>query len=568
MSLLFPIAHFLYKGIFTSEDGKIFYLGKILEGLTVAAISIGTIMIINNEYNPTDKMFTLLFITAIIVVMSTYNNSIFSITLIGTMSTFHFITNYNNELSLMEYIIFPIMWMSVPMIISSIKNKKNNEKLNNKFLASLIFFTLFVFYTMFSLLISLILKENNKLSSWEYYVNYIFAFLVMVFIQIQLLLIDKYYIHTLDLSKYSLFQYESFYRFSHVNKMIKDLMVETKRDDGLVIIFKIEFFEKEPEETTKLFLENIILEVGKISEDAIFFKSDSQDWSIFIPLEEKENQLSLKESLDANWTNTRAAGDILRPIESAFKKALTSAKIKNVNLKVGASIYGTHSYDIVDLLRKSEFMVMQQYNNQLLRNTILMYNHKKYKQVSQTNEKITEISYIINFDDIEIEFEERLVGKKKFLIPKTSYKSSLLFFDKFDDDIKLIKKKNLISYYNRMISLKILSEYKIQKKKHKLLLPYTLNHLNNKDEIEMLRNKISSLKIDFNKIIFSFDRDLINFEDSVIQTSLSLINEGKIEIAIFNLTEKTNIDNIIEVAKPKYLLFDIYSGLAKEIIIL
>lgn len=480
--------------------------------------------------------------------------------------------NHLPDLETLVYTIIPLLLLiilaSLVILRDSFKKIFKRIKYENKFNKYLI--TLFssililLILSFSSVIINLILGNSDLwifLKNSDYWILFFILLFSTLFIQAMNTMIIKYYNETINLSNFSTYSFENYYRQPLVEKHIKNLNISENIDSAFLITFRV-FGNKE--EKSKL-LNSIQMEFEDYEINSLFFGTNSNNWAIYIPT--NIAILNLSSSISGNKLIERKKDDPYKKIQDLFKASLKKVNSKNVSLSASSTIYGIHSSDLTELIEKAEFMLIRNLQNLNKLNIITLYNHKSFVKVNTLNQNIDLVSKIFSFENLKLTFVKKDIANESIYIVEYKYINQDLGINKMPNDIKKIKLLGLIGTFKRMLALEMIQKYKDKNLSDKIMIPYSLSHIKTENDLIKLKKRIISLNIDFSKIIFDFSIDE-NLEEYIysIPDLKVFLKKHRYNYSISNLERDSNLEEIIKNIDPNYLIFSIKGILAKNIL--
>lgn len=547
-------AFLLYFGLNYIFDFKLIkkYASKITKNYKlvfdiVSGLIMGIISFLGIYYSylqiPSTNTIILMYLPILLVIGISYKPSLFLtylITILFSLITFAFVKNIN-FINLSIHVILTIITACFIVTISLLK-LKSNKLINISFILIFIGIIILVFY----LLIKNQKIINILIQSLFIFILYLICFFLGNYIQNWIIKINE-----LNIS--SVFGAKNFYKQNVAINKIN----ETKNKDHYGIMCLINF--------TNIY--NLPIQLGNYMSNymqqklldcfvetlkkfkPIFFITSKNEYAFYIPIK-NINLNSINIAYNGNYEISRTKNDPFSQIEIYLKNIPTELIFNNqkinVKFQVTSSIYGLHSYDNIELLKKCRLSFKN--TTTKMKNIIKLYNPNIDINFKVNYEEIKRLQRYFTPDNIEI----KLIKHNNWYI---SYVSSInhLLFD-FEDIKNYAKKHNIYTIMMRWIAMQSIQKFKNENYNLPLLIEYPLNYiLSSNFNINSFQRKMNLMNINLNNIILKLNLNDINIQkdNNYLYKNLNSLIDLGIKIYFFNFDE-TYID-FIGYFKPNWI---------------
>ncbi len=424
---------------------------------------------------------------------------------------------------------------------------------------------LFVTITISYLLIIFIFWEVYILYYHGYYNKKVITeiivessfYLTFIIIWASLVIIDKVFLNLEEIYENSFYTPEGFFRPALVNEVIHRFINENHiRFAYLIVINKVNKsnihlqynISKDEHEDINHELSKYISNLFK-KKQLIKFKIDQDNYGLFFNI---DNLDDWRNNLNNNFLSTNKTQNPLTILDRNLKKFAKS--IPDINLKIGASIYGLNSYSVEELISYSKFAIYWGQNNNF-NDHLQLFNRKYFDIWHQEKSKIKNIKTIINLDMSNSTINEVIVGKEVLGIAKYEIFYNHLFrknYHKKSLDLEMTIK---INRYFSFKTLKKIADWKTTKI-NRILLPYNAERFYEKDfNLIILINNLLKICPHINKgLIFNID-DSFNRKNEKLNKIFQYFQAKNIAI-IFKLKTKVQISNLLNFYNPNFLIIE------------
>ena len=516
----------------------------------ISGIVVGLMCFLGIYYSylkiPDSNTIIMIYLPILLVIGIYYKSTIFLTCLISILIPLIILSTIKkiNIINLIYH--FILCFISCCFIITiTLLKLKNNKWINFGFIIIFIGVVILIFF---------LLIENQKIiniviQSLFIFILYVITYFLGIFIQN---LINK--INYLNES--SVFRTNNFYKQSYALEKINE--TKTKNHFGLMCLINFSNMYNLPIQLgnhlsnyiIQKFLDCFVDSLKKLN--PIFFITNKNEYAFYIPIKKMDLNL-IKNSYKGNFEIKRDNNDPLKNIEKLLENIPTNLVYDNnnfiVKFHVSTSIYGFHSNDNIDLIKKCRISFKNKSINNI--NSINLYNPNLDIKFKINYEELKNLQTHFDLNDLEI----KLNYKNKICVPTITSINHLLF--DIDDIKKYAKEHNIYTILLRWIAMQTLYKYQQSKLDKKLLVEYPLNYiLDSQFNVNTFLKKINLLNIDIKNIIIKFDLKDIDYDNVNLYyyNNLDSLNQLGIKIYFYNFDEK--YIKFIKYFKPNWISID------------
>lgn len=443
------------------------------------------------------------------------------------------------------------------VILNNFFNKKNSKLIN------------FIFSSIFMLIISIMnivfFIEKIQLMFWM--IIQIIAIWISYLLMYEISKLYQQFSKKIQsINDIRIYDNQYFFNSNLAQSQIQKIIKQENSSFGVMILFDlINFNTLHPiwgNSGAKFIQKKILKEIVNSFKNlnTIFFMTSENEYACFVTLNNFNNQ-NLKEIYIGNNKQIRSFNDPVKQIQNAMLNIPRNVFYKNNSKKIIAgaygSIYGIHSNDITQLINLCYKTKQKSYSS---RRTNILYVYDPNK--IHIGNKIKEINYQNHYFQPN-NFQINLINKKNVLLSnKDYYILDVCYLDRLLIGLDNIKSfatsMNVYEHTIRMIAMQALKIYSnistpIKSKKNPIILDYPINYVISENfNLGNFKNKLETLNVDIDNIIFKFDLDNFSNIDAEFYNLNSLQKMGL--KFIFNNLNINNI-SILEKIQPNFVKF-------------
>ncbi len=490
--LIVGLIYFVVKEIYRIRNGKVGKVGIILIGsglgMLIASINFWAVLTIFYEHNSlisgdinTYLVYNGLIISPTIIIIIIFSTSVdrrlvypmfaFQATsLILIMPFAEGVNIFDQENSfiwtklLFEFITYSIVIVLITFIPSLNLIKNNGIKLVVLIFAYFVILLIidFVYHTTISSEDFSWMSTTKIITLETIQLTYIFIYSI---IQMSIVfVVNRVYSNYSTLETFSTRDDVSYYKISMAHNALIKMIDEKRITNGIIVLFNIKTDDSS-------ILTNILKSIREKTEDkyknTFYFKASANYYGAFFELGEN---FKIDKVLSNNKSSTRTDDDDLCHISNSIDSI---SKFYKVEINAGGSIYGIHSYNIVELIEYSRFLLSPAVSR-ANSNSLIVYDFKRVK------ERLNETTQVRN---LPVDIENMTISYSRGISSEDVFYPNISFENASGNIFNEIENKNLNE--DQIETLLRFSAYqtlrKFEKLESSLVLFYSLNYLSKED---------------------------------------------------------------------------------------